>query len=621
MGKKSAPPPPDYAAAAREQGAANKEAALQTAVLSNPNIYTPYGSQTVSWGYPSQQPTPFNYQQHGTGAILPSTPQFGVQGNMGGVGDIPAIDPSIFQSNGPTYDGGDYWKTIGQQGPVSTGGFGSGKTTQPPGYAGPVGRLGERVKQSIANTQAWNYNNSVGAIPQPTVVQQFSPTEQAKYDANSNLELSLLDTAQGGLGRVNQMMDTPFDTSQMQQVNPLTQDGGQAGFDTQGLQGYRNVDTSQLPQQGQIDMSQVGQGGNLNFNGLPSGDLNTQGLQGFQGIDRNALSPMGSLSRDGLDPYTVQASVGGLNSVADAIRARGDEDFTRRRRELEADLAARGFTPGSEGYNAVMQDIDRQQNDYNQQALLSAGQEQSRIANLEMARRGQNFGEMQNVADFAQRARAQGFSEQQIQAEVNNRIREQQFNERAGVAQFAEQQRTARGGERIQGAQFAESQAARQFQQQEAVAQFQQQLRAQGLSEQQVQAQVNNAIRAQQFGERGAMAQFDQSEMQRRYQNDLQRQQAQQAERERQMQEQAYLRQLPLNEINALRTGAQAQLPQFQGYTGANVGAAPIFDAAAALGNYNMSAYQSQPDVMGGLFQLGGAAMNPLFGAGGIFNK
>jgi hypothetical protein len=51
MGKRSpAPPPtPDYAAIARQQGQENVEAARQSAYMSNPNVYTPTASQTVSW--------------------------------------------------------------------------------------------------------------------------------------------------------------------------------------------------------------------------------------------------------------------------------------------------------------------------------------------------------------------------------------------------------------------------------------------------------------------------------------------------------------------------------------------------------------------------------------------
>jgi len=51
MGKRSpAPPPtPDYAAIARQQGQENIEAARQSAYMSNPNVYTPTASQTVTW--------------------------------------------------------------------------------------------------------------------------------------------------------------------------------------------------------------------------------------------------------------------------------------------------------------------------------------------------------------------------------------------------------------------------------------------------------------------------------------------------------------------------------------------------------------------------------------------
>ncbi len=51
MGKKSpAPPPaPDYTTLAIKQGEANMAAARQSAYMSNPNIYSPTGTQTVEW--------------------------------------------------------------------------------------------------------------------------------------------------------------------------------------------------------------------------------------------------------------------------------------------------------------------------------------------------------------------------------------------------------------------------------------------------------------------------------------------------------------------------------------------------------------------------------------------
>jgi len=49
-GNPSPPPAPDYAGSAREQGAANIEAARLSGKMNNPNVYSPYGTQTVKFG-------------------------------------------------------------------------------------------------------------------------------------------------------------------------------------------------------------------------------------------------------------------------------------------------------------------------------------------------------------------------------------------------------------------------------------------------------------------------------------------------------------------------------------------------------------------------------------------
>jgi hypothetical protein len=51
------------------------------------------------------------------------------------------------------------------------------------------------------------------------------------------------------------------------------------------------------------------------------------------------------------------------------------------------------------------------------------------------------------------------------------------------------------------------------------------------------------------------------------------------------------LRNQPLNEVTALMGASQIQNPQFQGYTGANVAAAPVYDATRDTGNYAMNVY------------------------------
>lgn len=117
--------------------------------------------------------------------------------------------------------------------------------------------------------------------------------------------------------------------------------------------------------------------------------------------------------------------------------------------------------------------------------------------------------------------------------------------------------------------------------------------------------QFANAANAQQFAQMlGANNQ--------NYQQALAQAQFGNQARSQSMQEQAYLRQLPLNELNALRTGGQVSMPQFQSYyTGGQAQASPYFDAGVAQGNYDLARYGTQQGgqnaLWGGLANLGSA--------------
>jgi hypothetical protein len=69
-------------------------------------------------------------------------------------------------------------------------------------------------------------------------------------------------------------------------------------------------------------------------------------------------------------------------------------------------------------------------------------------------------------------------------------------------------------------------------------------------------------------------------------------------------------------------SGSQVQMPQFQGYTGANVAAAPIFQATQAAGQDAMARYNAAQTganaLTGGLFGLGGDALGGAGAAGGF---
>lgn len=104
-------------------------------------------------------------------------------------------------------------------------------------------------------------------------------------------------------------------------------------------------------------------------------------------------------------------------------------------------------------------------------------------------------------------------------------------------------------------------------------------------------AGLESSIRGQQFGERGQVAGFENQTADKNFsqQNTLDTQLnallgrnvgLNNDTRQQAISQEAYLRSLPLNEINALRTGSQVSAPQFGSYyTGGNAGAADLMGA------------------------------------------
>lgn len=77
------------------------------------------------------------------------------------------------------------------------------------------------------------------------------------------------------------------------------------------------------------------------------------------------------------------------------------------------------------------------------------------------------------------------------------------------------------------------------------------------------------------------------------------------------IQEQSFLRNEPLNTLNAVRSGAPVGIPQFQGWQGSQVAASPVFNAAQAQGMFDVNKYGIQAggsnNMMQGLFGIGQA--------------
>jgi hypothetical protein len=139
-------------------------------------------------------------------------------------------------------------------------------------------------------------------------------------------------------------------------------------------------------------------------------------------------------------------------------------------------------------------------------------------------------------------------------------------------------------------------------------------LRGQGISEAISQGNFGNQAQQQQFGQNAAQMQAANQAAEAQFGQGLAAGNFQNQARAQALQEQDYLRNQPLNMLNALRTGNQVNMPQFGNVSaGNNYAAAPIYQAAndqySAANQAYQSKLQQQQAMMSGLAQIGGSAM------------
>lgn len=117
--------------------------------------------------------------------------------------------------------------------------------------------------------------------------------------------------------------------------------------------------------------------------------------------------------------------------------------------------------------------------------------------------------------------------------------------------------------------------------------------------------QFANTAQGQQFGQNATNSQFFNSAQAQQFAQGLQGAQFGNQARSQGLSENQTLRELPLNELNSLRSGTQVQAPQFQAYSAnANVQPAPLYQAAVAQGQQSNANYNN---TMQGLYGLGSA--------------
>jgi hypothetical protein len=572
MGKQKAPDPPDYSGLAAEQGLENRDTALFNNYLNNPNYITPYGSQRTTYNMGGA--SGFDEQ-----AYLDANPRLAAYKAEKGLGDGWAY--RHYQRHGAS-EGRDH-------------GQGQGWTDNPV--------RGE------------------GEAPYTLVTQTFSPEQQALYDSENALKQNSLDTATGMMNRVGEAYDQPFDTSPYGFSDYSTADLPDVPqYDSSGFQDLTGIDTNALSPASQgLDFSQAGDFGSYDPSQLGGfGSYDPSQLQQLGGLSNENLQGMTDLDMSQLYQRTVDPSLAGQEDVYQALNELNRPDQEARQRAQEADLMARGFAPGGTGYDARMQtlgdDVSRQQ----LQNRIYAGEAQDRMIGNEAMLRGQGLNEQIQSLNADMGIRGTQFGERQGIDQSQQNIRGQQWGEQGDMANLADRQRAQQWGEQGDVANLADRQRGQRVMEEQAIESFATMLRNQGMDEQAVQAQVNMAMNAQQssnearrvgLGETQRAARFNENSEQSRYDNWVAQQEYQRANFERNR---------PLAELNSLRTGNNPQMPQFQQYQAANAQAAPIFDAGIAQGNFDLQNAQNQPDVMGGLFDLGGAFLGAGGAAGGF---
>jgi Chaperone of endosialidase len=119
--------------------------------------------------------------------------------------------------------------------------------------------------------------------------------------------------------------------------------------------------------------------------------------------------------------------------VEDAIMARQNPELERQRAGLEQRLADQGITAGSEAYNNAMDGYGRQVNDARTQAILSGGDEQSRMFGLASNAFNNNLQAQEQAFNQGMAGRQQGFNENTATTDSynSNRANQATFNNRA----------------------------------------------------------------------------------------------------------------------------------------------------------------------------------------------
>lgn len=564
MGKKSpAPPPaPDYATLAIKQGEANLAAAKQSAYMSNPNIYGPTGSQTVTWtktptvdtdaynkameqfraaqmadpyGYVGEAPTQEQFttfieqptvrqtinpnaeaalREQELAQLYMSQAARGAAGGLQNLGIASAFDARSIP--GLRYDlpyaGGVERYTMLQETPGYTDiGFANQGLAGAPtaGYTPYAGYNIEGLPGQITAGDRASVNLPVqGAIlPFTTGIERATagpaaPTDLGRADAGPFIPQAAPSGQAFGMAGAGPMAPS------LQGLN-LAGVGGVGEGVGGGAFGYAGGG----PSYGMFGLAGAGPQG-LNLQGLDLSGLGgpqaapAQGQFGYAQQFVGGPQLQGQIDVSQLAAAPVQAGT----TAQQAIMSRLAPQLQGERQQLYTQLINQGLRPGGEAFNAAMSAQMQKENDLLLQAAAQG-------ISLDQAARQQGFAEQQARAMFANQAQLQGFGAGMEQAGLynvglgqnvqqalatqaaQNQAQQQAFQQRLQAGEFGREAQLASFGTQQQ-AQQAQNQAiAQNFAQAQAGQQMQNQAIQQNLQNQLAAEEAQRAAQAQRFGQ------------------------------------------------------------------------------------------------------------------------
>jgi hypothetical protein len=455
MGKSVATPPiPDYTAIAKEQGQQNLTAAQQSSRLSNPNMYTPFGTQTVTYSDPTFDQTRFDADQASYNA---------------------KVNRDQFYEVDNGYYGGE-----------GGGWAGSGET-----YFND-----QAYQRALANAGAAPDRNSYmsgGGVP--TITQTLTPEAQSTLNAQMRVQRALAGLGEQGVATAQNVMSTPFNPNlPAMQMNVPSAGNVQSGL-TADQYGAARANT------------QAGTYGTASANTRPEtyglAEANVRG--DTYGLARGEVPLQYSLDTSNLAAMPINAGTNAQNLILQRLQPtldQGDASFRQ-------SLANQGLAPGTRAYDTAFRNREMSKNDlYNQAALQGI--------NLDMSARQQGLNEQNTLGTFANQAQlagaglynqalAQNFGQGVTANELLNRSRAQNFAQGSAADQARNQAIAQNFGQGVTADQLYNQSVLQNFNQglnaQQANNAAQQQLYGQNLSG----AQFSNAAIQQSLAQQAAL--------------------------------------------------------------------------------------------------------------------